>query len=189
MHRFSFLILGAFLFIADQLSKWSITEKLIRPSFGEDGLGFFEWLVSAPDRLPFFRQEVTSFFNIVMVWNQGVSFGLFSNNSDIGPYILSAVSVIISLIFVAWFVRTHSNLMRFALTIVIAGALGNVLDRLRFGAVIDFLDFHAFGYHWPAFNIADAAIVCGVLLLMIYSFFFESHENDAKTDDTREIST
>ena len=132
-----------------------------------------EWFANAPLRLTYAQTEILPFFNIVMVWNQGVSFGLFNQTANYGPLMLVALSCFITLWFVIWLFRKPSPVQSFAIALVISGAVGNVIDRLRFGAVIDFLDFHIAGYHWPAFNVADSCIVVGVILLIIYSLFFE----------------
>lgn len=189
MHKISYLIFAFFLFIIDQLSKWSITEYMIRPAKegADSSLGLIEWYLSSPARLGFTSIEILPFFNIVMVWNRGVSFGMFNNLSEYGPWILSGLSLAISAVFLVWLFRSSSRLQSLAIALVISGAIGNVVDRVRFGAVIDFLDFHAFGYHWPAFNVADSAICIGVFLLIIQSFFFETDEKNAKTDSLSEI--
>ncbi len=114
--------------------------------------------------------EVTGFFNLVMVWNRGVSFGLFSDADDGRRWLLIAVTSGITLWLLLWLWRGPVRLVAISLGLVIGGALGNILDRLRFGAVADFFDFHIAGWHWPAFNIADCAIVVGVCLLMLDSF-------------------
>lgn len=183
------------LIILDQLSKWAVTEYMIRPALNKaaDSADFgapidlFSWYIETPSRLPFSSIEVLPFFNIVMVWNQGVSFGMFSGGAAYAPYILSAMAVLISLVFTVWLTRSRSMLQSLAIAMVIAGALGNVIDRLRFGAVIDFLDVHAFGYHWPAFNIADSAICVGVFLLIVQSFFFETPVKNATYDSTKDM--
>jgi signal peptidase II len=114
--------------------------------------------------------EVTPFFNLVMVWNTGVSFGLFQEDSSSRSWTLIAVSLAVMVWLGWWLWRAHSRLVAVALGMIIGGAIGNVIDRYRFGAVFDFLDFHAFGWHWPAFNLADSAIVVGVLLLLLDGF-------------------
>lgn len=116
---------------------------------------------------------VTSFFNVVLVWNRGVSFGLFDSDSHWGPILLSALALTISIVLVVWLRRVGGRLPAVAIGMVLGGAVGNVIDRIRFGAVVDFLDFHAFGYHWPAFNVADSAISIGVGLLL-YDGLFEN---------------
>ena len=114
--------------------------------------------------------EVTSFFNLVAVWNSGVSFGLLANHSEAMPYILTGFAIVVSLGLTVWLLRVQSRLLEVGLGLVIGGAFGNVIDRLRFQAVVDFIDLHAAGYHWPAFNVADAAVTIGVSLLLLDSF-------------------
>jgi signal peptidase II len=129
-----------------------------------------KWYVLERTDLPFFgTYTVTPFFNLVMVWNKGVSFGMFAEHDQ--PSILVAISLAIVAVLAKWLITARSKWLAGATGLVIGGALGNVIDRLRFGAVADFLDFHAFGYHWPAFNIADASIFIGVVILCIDSMF------------------
>lgn len=110
---------------------------------------------------------VTPFFNLVMVWNRGVSFGMLNSVGELAPWLLSGFSlgVVIGLLF--WLRRSEHPLMAIGLGLVIGGAIGNVIDRLRYGAVVDFLDFHLAGYHWPAFNMADAGICVGAGLILV----------------------
>ena len=110
---------------------------------------------------------VTPFLNLVVVWNRGVSFGMFASAGALMPWLLSglALAVVVALGF--WLRRVEHPLAGAALGLIIGGALGNVIDRVRFGAVVDFLDFHALGYHWPAFNVADSAICVGAALLLV----------------------
>ena len=110
--------------------------------------------------------EVTSFFNIVMVWNKGASFGLFSTQSPWTQAILGGFAIVISIVLAVWMCRARSKWLAVALGLVIGGALGNAIDRAIYGAVADFLDFHAYGYHWPSFNVADIAISVGVVMLL-----------------------
>jgi len=117
------------------------------------------------------RVPVTGFFNLVLVWNTGVSFGMFQSGGEAGRWALVALSLAISVILLLWLRREQSLVSRLAIWLILAGALGNVIDRIRFGAVVDFLDFHAFGYHWPAFNVADSAIVVGAVVLVADSLF------------------
>lgn len=113
--------------------------------------------------------EVTPFFNLVQVWNTGVSFGLFQEDSAIRSWTLIAVAAAVLVWLVLWLRRARNRLMALALGAIIGGAIGNIIDRIRFGAVFDFVDLHAFGWHWPAFNVADSAIVVGVALLLLDS--------------------
>ena len=176
MRAAAYLIFAAIVVAADQLSKWFATEMLVRTVLEKpepQSMGFITWLTDAPERLGYIEQPVWPFFNIVMVWNQGVSFGLLKNHSEYGPLLLVLLSFVITVFFAVWLFRTRSHAQSLGIALVIAGAVGNVIDRLRFGAVIDFLDFHIAGYHWPAFNVADSCIVGGVFLLIIYALFFE----------------
>lgn len=113
------------------------------------------------------RIEVTSFFNLVLVWNPGVSFGMLDGLGDANPGLLIGLTLAIAALLAVWLWRERRPLARTALVLVLAGALGNLIDRVRFGAVVDFLDFHWAGYHWPAFNVADSAIVIGAGLLLL----------------------
>lgn len=122
--------------------------------------------------------EVTGFFNLVMAWNYGVSFGLF-NEPGTQRWVLIVLSLAVSLALVVWMTREVAPATRLALGAIVGGAIGNVIDRLHWGAVADFLDFHAFGYHWPAFNVADAAIVVGAAILVLDNLFRPA----AKTSD------
>jgi signal peptidase II len=118
---------------------------------------------------PYRPVAVTPFFNLVLVWNRGVSFGMFAGAGDHGPWLLTLLAGAIGAFLVVWLLRETRPVTRLALWLVLAGALGNLVDRVRFGAVVDFLDFHAFGYHWPAFNVADSAIVVGAGLILLDS--------------------
>jgi signal peptidase II len=111
---------------------------------------------------------VTSFLNLVLVWNKGVTFGLLSRIGEQSmPYILIGVALLILFLLGRWLWRTHSTLVALALGAIMGGAVGNIIDRVRHGAVVDFFDFYYRDYHWYAFNIADAAIVTGVALLLL----------------------
>lgn len=145
------MALAALAFGLDQLSKW--------------------WLLSVFDIAERPPVEITSFFNLVMVWNKGISFGIFSSYNQ--PLILIFLSVAIIAVLVYWLFTTRSKLAAGAIGIIIGGAAGNIADRLQFGAVADFFDVHLWGYHWPAFNIADSSIFIGVVLLCLHSMFME----------------
>ncbi|MDE8343193.1 MAG: signal peptidase II [Acidocella sp.] len=110
---------------------------------------------------------VLPFLNFTMVWNHGVTFGLFTSQGRAAPYLLGGIALVVVIALGVW-LRGASSL-RIALPIgaVAGGAIGNIIDRLRFGAVEDFIHAHALGYSWYVFNVADAAIVCGVAMLML----------------------
>lgn len=120
----------------------------------------YDWIEAHGGQL-----RVLPFFNLVEVWNPGISFGMFRNLAY-GQWILSVVSAVITLVMLGWLWRAHSPWIASALSLIIGGAIGNLIDRVRFGAVADYLDFHAFDYHWPAFNVTDMAICVGVFFLV-----------------------
>ncbi len=136
--------------IADQASKWAVLEALAQ----------------APRMI-----EVTGFFNLVLTLNTGVSFGLFDGETAWKPWLLSAVAVAIVAALFVWLKRQPEPLLAIAVGLVAGGAIGNTVDRLRFGGVVDFLDFHLGDWHWYAFNIADSAVVVGVGLLLLDGLF------------------
>ncbi len=182
MNKAITLIFAFVVFSLDQLSKWAVMRFVIRPDLGKDfenDTGFIEWLGSAGTNLPFTSIEFLPFLNIVMVWNKGVSFGMFNDAGDYGPLMLIIFALFIIAIFLVLVFKTTNKVHLAAMAMIIGGALGNVIDRARFGAVVDFLDVHAFGFHWPAFNISDSCIVIGVFLLAMHSFFFETSQKDA----------
>lgn len=177
--RFSCFISVMLVLLADQVSKWWMLEHVFKSRVlpaREDagGMPFVEWLTTAQDRMPYTQIEILPFFNLVMVWNRGVSFGLFNDDSLYGPLLLLAMAAVIVVAFSIWLMRTANGVTATGLILIIGGALGNMLDRARFGAVADFLDVHAFGYHWPAFNIADSTICVGIAILLVHGLFFET---------------
>ena len=187
MTKYMAFVLAFIVLVADQISKWAVTQFMIKPAIDVGYLaktelkskGFFEWLTSADMLLQYTHIEILPFFNIVMVWNKGISFGLFNQSGQLGVWLMLALSSAIIIFFTIWMLRCTSRYMLICMALIIGGAIGNVIDRARFGAVVDFLDFHAFGYHYPAFNISDSAIVIGVFLLIIHSFFFETQHKNA----------
>ncbi len=117
---------------------------------------------------PYLMTPVTGFFNIVFTWNFGTAFSLFNGLGEYAPIALILMTgIIIGIILYYLFVRAKRYEI-VPLALIAGGALGNLIDRIRFGAVVDFLDFHIGGYHWPAFNIADICIVVGVGLYILY---------------------
>ncbi|HJO97621.1 MAG: signal peptidase II [Rhodospirillales bacterium] len=147
----------------DQASKWWMLDHVMRP----------------PRVI-----ELTGFFNLVMGWNRGVSFGLFNTSTPYNAWVLSALALIIVAVLAVWLGRTRSPLLAAAIGLIIGGALGNVIDRVRFGAVFDFLDIHAAGFHWPAFNVADSAITVGAVMLVVDSLFARPENYKHKGDGT-----
>ena len=145
------LIFAGFIFVFDQLSKWFVLDELLLPKVQNIPL-----LSAGPFGL-----------DLTMVWNRGVTFGLFSGDGPWNHVVLAGLAGAIAVFLVRWLARAEGRMVALALGAVIGGAFGNVLDRLRFGAVVDFVDAHAWGWHWYVFNVADAAIVCGVGVLLL----------------------
>lgn len=121
---------------------------------------------------------VAPFFAVVRAWNTGVSFSMFNNFGGYGVYILSAVALLIVIALLCWLKNEQNRLLQVALGFIIGGALGNVIDRIRLGAVFDFLDFYVGDYHWPAFNAADSFICIGAGLIVVHSLFFNKKKGN-----------
>lgn len=109
---------------------------------------------------------VAPFLDLVLVWNRGVSYGWFQQDSSAGLYVLVALTAIAVVALIVWLAMCDVIMVALALGLIIGGAVGNGADRLVHGAVADFFSFHAFGYRWYVFNLADVAIVAGVAILL-----------------------
>lgn len=124
---------------------------------------------------------VTDYFNIVRAWNTGVSFSMFNDMGSAGIVILSLVAAAIVGGLLVWLYKEKSRALQLALGMIIGGAVGNVIDRVRLGAVFDFLDFHVAGSHWPAFNAADSFICIGAAIIIVHSMIY--HKNEKKAEE------
>lgn len=153
--------------IADQLSKWAALEHLLSP----------------PRAI-----EVTPFLNLVIGFNTGVSFGLLGNDAAYGPWLLSAIAMAIVAVLTVWAARSRDRREIVGFGAIMGGALGNVVDRVRQGAVTDFLDLHAFGWHWPTFNVADVGICAGVGLLLVSGVRQGNAASGDRQDAARQVS-
>ena len=149
------LPVAAVLLALDQLSKWWILEVVRLPELRNIPL-----LAAGPFGL-----------DLTMVWNRGVTFGLLSGDGPVNHLILALLAAAIAVLLLRWMARAETRWVAGALGAVVGGAVGNVIDRLRFGAVVDFVDAHAWDWHWYVFNVADAAIVCGVGVLLADALF------------------
>jgi signal peptidase II len=129
-----------------------------------------DWLMKVDGHLV---PIIDGFFRLVVVWNQGVSFGLLGGDRPLPAWILSGVAIAVCIGLFLWLRRTDRALTGWGIGLVMGGAIGNVIDRARWGAVFDFADFHVRQWHWPAFNVADSAIVVGVGLMLIDSLIGE----------------
>ena len=119
-------------------------------------------------RQGFFKEPVTSFFNVVERWNKGISFGMLGDQG-LSPYFFIFLTGAICCLLFIWLLKEKTPLMAVSIGLIMGGALSNAYDRLTIGAVFDFLEFHLYQYYWPAFNLADSAIVLGVGLLFFKS--------------------
>jgi signal peptidase II len=115
------------------------------------------------------RVVVAPFLNFELHWNPGVSFSLFQQDTAAGRWMLLGLTLAATVLLSIWLWRVGSRLAAFGLGAIVGGALGNGYDRFIYGAVVDFLDFHAFGYHFYVFNLADSAITLGVVVLLLDS--------------------
>ncbi|HEX6319319.1 MAG TPA: signal peptidase II [Burkholderiales bacterium] len=149
-------LVAAAIILADQLTKWAV---LARFAPGE-------------------RLEVTGFFNLVLAFNRGAAFSFLAGAGGWQTPLLVGFALIAAVVVSVLLVRSPGRTLFCAgLALILGGALGNVIDRLRFGHVVDFLDLHAAGWHWPAFNVADSAITVGAALLILDGF--RHHEGRA----------
>ena len=140
--------------LADQLSKY--------------------WILYVYDLPARFSTPIAGPFSLTMVWNRGVSFGLFRADADLVRWILTLFSIGVAIALAIWVRKAHRPLLGVGLGLVIGGAIGNAIDRIRFGAVVDFLDFQRLGFFPWVFNVADSAITIGVVFLLLDSLRKES---------------
>ena len=117
------------------------------------------------------RIEVAPFFNLVLVFNKGAAFSFLADAAGWQRWLFAGFAAVAAVVVSVLILKNRQKtLMCAGLTLILGGAVGNLIDRLRFGHVVDFLDFHAAGWHWPAFNVADSGITVGALLLILESF-------------------
>lgn len=140
------IVVAIFALVADQLSKYYMETDLLE--------GHSEIIV-------------TSFFSFVRAWNTGVSFSMFNDGGTIGVIVLSTFAALVVLMLLWWMKGEEDQISRIGLGLIIGGAIGNIVDRIMYGAVFDFLDFHIGEYHWPAFNLADSFICIGAIIIVM----------------------
>lgn len=140
------LSLAALVILLDQLSKIAVLRTF---SYGE-------------------ARPVTDFFNLVLVYNRGAAFSFLAEAGGWQRWLFTGIGAAAT-VFIIWLLKRHAGqrMFCFALACIMGGALGNVIDRVAYGHVIDFLDFYIGRYHWPAFNLADSAIFVGAALLIL----------------------
>lgn len=149
--------LSAALLVADQLTKWLVLQRF---QLGE--------------HLP-----VTGFLNLVLVYNRGAAFSFLADAPGWQTPLLIVFALGAAVLVSVLIVRSPGrHMLCTGLALILGGALGNVIDRLRFGHVVDFLDLHAYGWHWPAFNLADAGISVGAALLILEAFLHKDSRSE-----------
>lgn len=153
------LLIALGVVIADQLTKYIVLNYV---------LSEYAAIIVAP------------FFAIVRAWNTGVSFSMFNNWGINGVYILSGIALAIVLMLIKWLKNEQNKIIQVALGFIIGGAIGNVIDRIRLGAVFDFLDFYVGDHHWPAFNVADSFICIGAFIIIIHGLVSNIKKDDKK---------
>ncbi len=161
--------LTALVILLDQITKWMANTQLTMHE----------------------QNPVMPFFNFTLMYNKGAAFSFLSNAGGWQRWFFTIVAVVISIVLIVWLLRlkAHEKWLGIGLALVLGGAIGNVIDRVRFGHVIDFIQwFGTWGgdtYYWPAFNIADAAILMGTALILISSFFIaDDPQNPSVTHNT-----
>lgn len=153
------LMIAALAFVADQTHKY--------------------WMIHIFNIAGRGRVQVTPFLDLVMVWNPGVSYGLFPQNDAAGRLLLIAIGIAAAIALCLWLAQLTSAWTAASVGLIAGGALGNTVDRIVYGAVADFFSLHVSGFYWYVFNVADVAIVAGVIGLLGETVF-GSHKNVAK---------
>lgn len=145
-----YLLLALAVLVLDQLSKW--------------------WVLS--NYQPYEVQSLLPVFNMTLVFNKGAAFSFLSDAGGWQRWFFTALSSLVSIVLLVWLTRLRSDerMTAASLALILGGALGNLLDRVRLGQVVDFLDFYWQHWHWPAFNLADSAITIGVVLMLLASW-------------------
>jgi signal peptidase II len=153
------LLVSVVVIVLDQLSKAAISSHFV---YGES-------------------MTVMAHFNLVLAHNTGAAFSFLSEAGGLQRWLFSGIAVVASA-WIVWLLRRHQaeKLFSFALAFILGGALGNLIDRVAYGYVVDFLDFYWSGYHFAAFNLADSAITCGAGLLIWDSFKSKAHGTAAR---------
>ncbi len=155
-----FILPAATVILLDQITKYIVSARI----------GYYE---SIP--------VIDGFFNLVHVRNRGMAFGVLNRSEPgLSYYLLITATIIAVLLLIFWFTRLkqEEKWLTPGLSLILGGAVGNLIDRVRLTEVVDFLDFHMGTHHWPAFNLADSAITCGTIWVVVYILFFSPKEDE-----------
>ena len=166
------LIIAAVIAVADQASKIAMVEWIFRPE-GVTESPFYSACII----------EILPFFQLRLAWNPGISFSMFSSGDPATIATLIALQLGIVALMLWWLRQAETLWMKVGIGFIVGGALGNIIDRLHYGMVVDFLDFFAAGYHFPTFNLADSAITVGVGFWLLDAFV--SRNQDSPTMDPK----
>ena len=148
-------------------------------SFGLDQ-AFKLWMLYGFDIGSKGAVTVAPFFDLVLVWNRGISYGLFQQDGDLGRWILISIAAIATVVLSVWIWRNTDRLVALGLGLILSGAMANGLDRILHGAVVDLFHFYWGTFSWYVFNLADVAIVAGAAILIYDSFTGKNHEAGPK---------
>jgi signal peptidase II len=140
-------------------------------------------LVFGKDACVEVSERVTAFFDLVSTCNRGMSFGLFNSGQGLSVPLFSLAVAVIVMVLVVWLSRVQSDILAYAIGLIIGGAVGNLIDRVRLGGVIDFLYFHLGSWYWPAFNVADSAICIGVFIMLFDGLLTRRRSLQATSED------
>jgi len=169
------IIVAVVAFVVDQLTKFIMVEKVMRP------VGVTE--------TPFFTDkiiEILPFFQLRMAWNTGISFSMFNSGEATTTALLLAVQVIVTCVVIWWLRQLDRLFLQVACGLIIGGAVGNIVDRIMFGAVADFLDFYWGTWHFPTFNVADSCISVGAGLWLLDAVLARPQADAIKGDPTKD---
>lgn len=166
------LIVAVIAFVIDQVTKHYIVDHLFRP----EGV----------TQTPYFTRElieILPFFQLRLIWNAGISFSLFNSGEATTIAILVVFQLAIVGVLLWWLRQAETRMIGIGIGFIVGGALGNIVDRINYGAVVDFLDFHLVGYHFPTFNVADSCITVGVAFWLLDAFLTRHHHSPTKTPE------
>lgn len=138
------------------------------------------WLIYGTHIRLTYPWSLLPFLDFTVVWNRGISYGLFQQDSELGRWILTGVKIVAAVVLFFWLRKAENRLEAIGIGLIIGGAIGNAIDRVLHGAVFDFVHFHVGSFSWYVFNVADAAIVIGVVLMVAGPYFSFARDDDAK---------
>jgi signal peptidase II len=158
------IVIAVFAVLMDQITKYIMVERVMRPE------GVTETPFYSPTII-----EILPFFHLRLSWNQGISFSMFSSGSTATLVLLLVLTIGITSVLLWWLWHSNRTWLQVGLGLIVGGALGNIIDRIRFRAVADFLDFHWAGWHFPTFNVADTCISVGLAFWLLDALLEHQH--------------